>query len=108
VVKTNSAIDRPASNFVDLDQGFPRGQEVLDSGPTADDEILEVAIAAVAAGDPDQARRRSSTLLNLNEIAIFGHDDGCRLASLLEDLRVLGAEKPEVRHMGGPVFSQVS
>jgi hypothetical protein len=96
-----------APNLVDLDQSLAGGQKLLDPRPTPDDEILEITVAAIAAGDPDQAGRRASAFLNLNEVAVFGDDDSRRLASLLEDLGILGAEETEILYVAGLAFAEV-
>jgi hypothetical protein len=95
------------AKVVDLDQNLTRHQQVLDSGPVPDDEVLEKAVAAIAAGDPDDPRRRTVTLLKLNEVAVFGEHHSLELASPLEDVEILCREETKILDVYGLALAKL-
>jgi len=92
---------------IDLDQNLSCGQQIFDPRPTPNDEVLEERVAAITTGDPDNSRRRSAALLDLNKIAVFGDDYRVHLASLLENLRILCPEETKVLNMDGLALVKV-
>jgi hypothetical protein len=86
---------------MNLNQNLACGQQLLDSRPIPNYQILEETIVAISTGEPDQSGRRSKALLDLNKVAVFGDDHRIHFASLLENLQILGPEETEIFNVAG-------
>lgn len=107
-IYSRQGLFRQIPNSVDLNQVLSCGQQLFDARPTPDDEVFEGRVATIAASDPDNLRWRSTALQDLNEVVVFGNDHSSRLASLLENLRILGSEKTKLRNVHRSALTKVT
>jgi hypothetical protein len=99
---------RQVPDLVDFNQGLAGGQQLSDARPTPNDKVFESRITTIAAGDPDHYRWRSTALQDLDKIVVLGDDHGLYLASLLENLRILGLKKAKILNMSRTALAKVA